>query len=164
MRPEVNWRDEIRLRNLRSTDLAYTLKWRNESRNAFLDTAEITMKEHREWYRRYKVKDSDHVFIIESNGTRVGQMAIYDIAGTDAEFGRMMIDKEQRHQGIAHRAMRLLLANLYDFTLRLVVKTDNSRAIKLYEDCGFRRDTSTHASVRHLVYMIRKPYLPRPSR
>ena len=159
MRPEVDWHDTIRIRNLRATDLSFTLKWRNESRRAFFDMDEITMKEHREWFRKHECKDSEHVFLIEYDGEPVGQMAIYDIVGTDAEFGRLVLDKDHQHCGIAHRAVRLLLANLYDFTLRLTVKRESARAIKLFEDCGFRRDNE--GSVRNILRMVRRPYLPR---
>ena len=110
------------------------------------------MKEHCKWFEQYSKRNNDHAFIIEWNGEPAGQLSIYSVKGKTAEFGRMVLGEKYRGKGIAHLALRILLAYLYDFTLRLVVKAGNKRAIRLYEDCGFH---SQHCR-GGLVYMERE--------
>ena len=51
------------------------------------------MDGHTAWFNEYLTRSDDHMFIIESEGTPVGQIGLYHIADdrTDAEFGRLMI-------------------------------------------------------------------------
>jgi RimJ/RimL family protein N-acetyltransferase len=140
----------IRLRLLAPTDLERTLAWRNrdENRRWFLHAEPIAGEQHATWYRGYAGRDDDFVFIIEDledAGAPIGQVALYriDWGLRVAEFGRLLIgEPSARGKGLGLRATRSML----DFgfgawglhRVHLEVFAHNDRAIRIYEDCGFR--------------------------
>jgi RimJ/RimL family protein N-acetyltransferase len=145
--PLVNGR--VRLRLLEQADLPMTLAWRNQDhiRRWFLTSTVIPEERHRAWWQQYRERDDDFVFVIEDTEQfqrPVGQVALYavDWAAGRAEFGRLMIgDAKAAGLGLA----KLATACLVDTALRrwqlneitLEVRSDNLRAIAIYQACGF---------------------------
>jgi RimJ/RimL family protein N-acetyltransferase len=140
--------DQVRLRLLQSSDLATTLRWRNQDhiREWFFTPDVIAPAQHRAWFDQYRARDDDFVFIIEEMDTRraIGQVALYHIdwAARRAEFGRLLIgEADANGKGFARAATALLVAYaLNELGLRevyLEVFTDNARAIAIYQQCGF---------------------------
>lgn len=140
----------IRLRLLTAADLERTLAWRNrdENRRWFLHSGTIAREQHLRWYQGYSRRDDDFVFVIEDledAGVPVGQVALYriDWDRRAAEFGRLLIGElSARGKGFGLEATLTVL----DFgfgawgldRVRLEVFAHNDRAIRIYQDCGFR--------------------------
>jgi diamine N-acetyltransferase len=138
-----------RLRLLEERDLALTLAWRNQDhiRRWFLTSDPITPEQHQEWFRRYRERDDDFVFVIEETDVlkcSVGQVSVYhvDWSKGSAEFGRLMIGEEQAHgRGLARKVTRRLIDEVLGpwglRELHLECLRENHRALAVYADCGF---------------------------
>jgi diamine N-acetyltransferase len=140
--------DAVRLRLLQPDDLPLTLAWRNQDhiRRWFFYSDKLTPEQHQGWFEKYRQRDDDFVFIIESLelARSVGQVALYGIDWEKrrAEFGRLMIgDPAAAGKGLAQSATRLALQvgieTLGLDEIYLEVFADNSAAIKVYEKAGF---------------------------
>ncbi len=139
----------VRLRLLIETDLALTLRWRNQDhiRRWFFHPDPITPEQHRRWFEQYRERDDDFVFVIEELPARrpVGQVALYhlDWNTSRAEFGRLMIgEPDAAGKGLARAATELTLqitfARLGLRQVYLEVFADNVRARAIYDSCGFQ--------------------------
>ena len=141
---------KVRLRLLEPADLPTTLGWRNQDANRqwFFNSSVISESVHEAWFRDYRDRDDDFVFIIEDteqqNGP-IGQASVYhvDPAGKRAEFGRLVIGEPvARGRGLAREAVNLLARFAFDdlqlSELYLQLKAGNSAAGALYESCGYR--------------------------
>ncbi|MGL4799236.1 MAG: GNAT family N-acetyltransferase [Cellulosilyticaceae bacterium] len=120
--------------------------WRNQTSVAtgFLDQRHITAEQQQVWYKRYKEKDDEEMFMICWQNQMVGALALYGInhAEKKAEFGRMMIGEESaRGKGIAKKAIQLICQYGFEVleleTIELEVFETNTVAYKLYERVGF---------------------------
>lgn len=138
-------RDYVALRPLTEADLPMTLAWRNRDdvRIWFVHSDPITRQQHADWFAAYLERANDVVWIVEANGEPCGQVSLYDITQSQAEFGRMMIGVERwRGNGVGRLACALVteygLCKLGLERVFLRVLTRNIRAICLYEDCGFK--------------------------
>jgi RimJ/RimL family protein N-acetyltransferase len=156
--PIVNGR--VRLRLLRESDLETTRAWRNQDhiRRWFFTSDVISEAQHLAWFEGYRLRDDDFVFVIEETDTirgPVGQAALYhvDWKGKRAEFGRLMIGEPAANRlGLG----RLATAALTRFALTaweldevyLDVLETNTRAIAIYERCGFVVSARAHGSLR----------------
>lgn len=141
--------DGVTLTLLEESDLPTTLAWRNqpEVRHWFLDSSIISPERHREWFRGYRNRDDDFLFVIHDRRTLnrpVGQVGLYRIDWDKrrAEFGRMMIgDLQAQGRGVATAATQCLIR--WAFTvlqlkeLYLEVLPGNQAARRLYDRCGF---------------------------
>jgi RimJ/RimL family protein N-acetyltransferase len=132
------------LRPLVEDDLPITLAWRNREdvRVWFVHSDPITPRQHEAWFRAYQQRADDVVWIVEANNEPCGQVSLYDITSTEAEFGRMMIgDCRWRGNGVGRLACALVtdhaLDNLGLNKVYLRVLTANQRAIQIYLECGY---------------------------
>ncbi len=154
MRPFVD--GDASLRMLVDADLPQTLAWRNhaDSRYWFLSTDEISEDQHRAWFSRYLARSDDYVFIMEVDGRPLAQVSLYGIAAGEAEFGRLLVDPDERGRGLAHRATQLCLRvaaeELALHRLVLEVKGDNEPALRAYHRAGF---AERHRSPDGVVHM-----------
>ncbi|MDI9239197.1 spermidine N1-acetyltransferase [Lysobacter sp. LF1] len=112
--------------------------WFEEPYESFVELEELYRKHiHDQSERRFIVEDASH--------ERVGLVELVEIDQLHrrAEF-LIMISPEQQGRGYARAATRLAIhyafrvLNLYK--LYLLVDVDNARAIRIYEDAGFRRE------------------------
>lgn len=112
--------------------------WFEEPYESFVELEELYRKHiHDQSERRFIVEDAAH--------ERVGLVELVEIDQLHrrAEF-LIMISPEQQGRGYARAATRLAInyafrmLNLYK--LYLLVDVDNARAIRIYEDAGFRRE------------------------
>ncbi|MGE3342153.1 MAG: GNAT family N-acetyltransferase [Vicinamibacterales bacterium] len=139
----------VRLRLLEEADLPMTLAWRNQDhiRQWFLNADLISAEQHAAWFRAYRDRDDDFVFVIEETALLnrpVGQVSLYHVdeqAGR-AEFGRLMIgDEAAAGRGLAREATACLVNGGFVrwglHEIYLDVKDDNAAAIAIYEKCGF---------------------------
>jgi RimJ/RimL family protein N-acetyltransferase len=134
---------EIRLLGL--ADLQATLSWRNreENRRWFINSNIIEWDSHVKWFEFYQKKSDDFVFVIESDGERVGQCAVYgiDLQKKRAEVGRFLAAPDSAGKGYIKRGCQLLIETCWQQlaleSVFLEVLEENVRAIKLYEKLGF---------------------------
>lgn len=112
--------------------------WFEEPYESFVELEELYRKHiHDQSERRFIVEDAAH--------ERVGLVELVEIDQLHrrAEF-LIMISPDQQGRGYARAATRLAInyafrmLNLYK--LYLLVDIDNARAIRIYEDAGFRRE------------------------
>lgn len=147
----------VTLRLLAEDDLPTTLAWRNndDARKWFINSEKIEWENHLKWFNSYKEKPNDLVFIVESEGVRVGQCAAYgiDIATGKAEVGRFLVAPDHSGKGYIKHGCQLLIQVCWEQLslkkLFLEVFENNSRAIHLYEKLGFS-ETSTRDSLKVL--------------
>lgn len=137
----------IRLRPLAEEHLALTLDWRNRDgvRQHFIYSEVLTLESHQGWFRKYRDKTDDFVFVVEDLTTDalVGQVAVYDVNVETgrAEVGRFMVAPEAAGQGKMRCAIEALLILARDrlgvSTAYLEVLDTNPRAARIYEKLGF---------------------------
>jgi diamine N-acetyltransferase len=151
---------KVRLRLLDEADLPRTLWWRNQDhiRKWFFSSGTITEDQHRQWFARYRERDDDFVFVIESTldgHQAVGQVSLYhvDWVGRRAEYGRLMIgESSARGKGLARAATERLLEVAFDdlglHEVYLEVMPDNEPAVAIYRACGFVRESQDERGLR----------------
>lgn len=138
--------DDLILRLLDKKDLPFTLNWRNaeEFRMWFVTTNIISSQEHEKWFEQYQKKENDFIFMVTNTaGSICGQLAIYDIDWENkiGVFGRFLVNPAYSGQGLMKKALLGALKMAKDtFQLKeltLQVKSDNLKAIHIYEAGGF---------------------------
>lgn len=73
---------------------------RPENRARFLSSAEITRDSQLAWTERARNDPTDLTCVAVQGGRPVGMVALYDIAGGSAEYGRIVIDETSRRQRV----------------------------------------------------------------
>ena len=136
----------VALREVTRGDAEALYAWRmdDRSRPMFRSTARVTMDVHRAFMERYfQEGNRDRWFVIESGGRGVGTITLYGFSpdGTRAEWGRLVVDPEQRGHGYGGRALALVIAHARALgvrTLHCEVLEENRVAAGLYQGAGFR--------------------------
>lgn len=137
----------ITLRPLSADDIETVRQWRNRDdvRRWFTNSAPISAEEQQRWFARQDAQPGDFVWIIESPGAdMLGIVSVYglDSVRREAEFGRIIAAPDARGAGHMFSACRTILRHCFDDlelkALRLEVMQDNSAALRLYRQCGFR--------------------------
>jgi len=137
----------VRLRPVREEDLEPLRLWRcDEKATKYLTKIDhITPKKQREWFESDNANQHCYTFAIEETQTlkrMVGSVALYNIDGFFANFGRFLIgDLEARGKGIGSLGTILCLyIGFTELGLKTVtahVHEENTAAIKAYEKGGF---------------------------
>lgn len=143
----------IRLRLLEGSDIELTRTWRNQDhiRKWFVYSEIITEWQQASWFEKYQTLGDDYVYVVEQrteNGWKpVGQISVYAIDHNkkSAEYGRILVgDGAAGGKGLFFEASTLMLdywkTNHQITNFFLEVKSDNDRAIRLYERIGFVRE------------------------
>jgi RimJ/RimL family protein N-acetyltransferase len=121
------------------------LAWRNREnvRKWFRFDKELTLDQHLNWFAGYILKEDDFTFVFEVDSKPVGQFAIYNLdrKSQTAEVGRILLDESCQGKGYATEALAGLVQiaeiHLGCRSVWLEVKSDNARAIRVYQACGF---------------------------
>ncbi|MCG7405984.1 GNAT family N-acetyltransferase [Paenibacillus sp. ACRRX] len=141
------------LRPLTEHDLDQVRSWRNQEhiRIWFQDDHVIEPEQHFNWYERYRTNDSDMMFIAVrlDKEKPIGTAALYRINPYKrrAEFGRVLIgDSESQGQSYGEEIVKAVtqfgLNTLGLQSIELFVKVTNTRAIRIYMNCGYVHDSS----------------------
>lgn len=141
---EIPWGAANVMRTIEERDLETLRRWRNGDRQWFGDVGEITAEKQAAWFAAYLERENDVQFILESAGRPVGTVALYSINEPigEAEYGRLIIDRDARRLGYAVMASGLLLRWAWQTypklsIIRLYVKDSNRAALVLYQRIGF---------------------------
>src|SRR5436305_1500377 len=100
----------VDLRAATADDELLILRWRNEAsvRAASFDTAEISREQHHVWFARMLSDPNCTLFIIEEDGSPIGQVRL-DRAGPDVAEVSIALDPDARGKGIGREALRRLV-------------------------------------------------------
>jgi len=140
---------KVILRPLEKRDLAISLEWLTDpSVNKYLSQGfkDLTMSQEEEWFEYIKDSNRDIVFAIleKESGIHIGNCALHkiDMDKKTCELGIVIGDKEYRDRGYGTDAVKVLTAFAADglelSRISLNVYTYNHRAIKVYENCGYK--------------------------
>lgn len=141
--------DELILREIKESDIEVIRIWRNKEhiRKYFVNSSVISEEQQKGWYRAYKNKGNEMMFIVEEKNNLqrpIGAVALYhiDFHHQSGEFGRLMIgDERARGKGYGKKITKMLCKygfeklSLSDIYLEVFV--DNVAALKIYVDIGF---------------------------
>ncbi len=131
----VSVASSLSLRQANSGDVALLVWLRNDLAPFFISTAPATAEQ------TARLLAASKTYIIERDGERIGSFAFYNLNGTEAEFGRFMVERRLHGLGWGIRAMELAVVCARELgfkSLRLTVRTDNTLARDLYTRVGFR--------------------------
>ena len=133
--------DSIYIRELLKDDIEFLRVLRNRSvnRKNFIYQKEISYESQQIWFNSYLKNFQDYMYSVvrKSDDSIIGFAAIYDINNNEAEFGRLIVDKDKFHLQ----------------KLKLEVFADNIPALKIYEQCGFKEYDRTSLDNRILIKM-----------
>ena len=117
--------EDVFLRPLRRTDI---------------EQLRITPEAQQKWFEDYLLDETTYTFAIEYAGELVGSVALYDIDGGTAEFGRLMVGGS-KGRGIGGKATDAVLRVAFDVLgcseVRAEVSVDNTAALIIYVRLGF---------------------------
>lgn len=119
---------------------------RNRNRKWFVYSKEICMEDQKVWFKEYQRSSNDAMFSVfhKKSGLWIGAVSLYDICAQQAEFGRLLIDKDvvnEKKLGLDTTicACKIGFEQLNLLRIKLEVFTNNIAAIKIYEHSGFVR-------------------------
>lgn len=140
---------KVILRPLNKDDLSRSLAWLTDPLvNKYLSQSfgDLTAKQEEQWFEYIKDSSTDMVFAIleKISGMHIGNCALHKIdkRKKTCELGIVIGEKDYWDRGFGTDAVKTLtgiaLDELEMSKVRLNVYTYNHRAIKVYENCGFR--------------------------
>jgi len=154
--------DSINVRELLKEDIEFLRVLRNKdvNRKNFIYQKEISSEDQQLWFESYSKNTQDHMYSVvrNSDDSLIGFAALYNMKELEAEFGRLIVDKEKYNQpGLG----KLILRHLIDIAkvqfhlnkLKLDVFADNIPALKIYEQCGFKEYDRVNLDNRILIKM-----------
>src|SRR5262249_3745634 len=142
----VAWLEPVSRQDAEQTDaVALLARWRAAAAYAFPAQFRVTLAGTQRWLVKQLLDLADRLlfWVNTTQGTRIGHVGLYRF---DFERRQVEIDNIVRGvagvlPGVMYAAVRALLhwsfASLEMDTLFLRVFSDNLRALKLYERCGF---------------------------
>ncbi len=151
--------DNIELRPLEIGEIEQMRILRNQTRQCFIYSGEISKIAQSAWYEKYLSAPGDYMFSIYYQQQWIGAVALYNIANGEAEFGRLVIDRTKADRGglgvqATRAACRFGFEELDLIRIYLEVFEDNLAARKTYERAGFHYTERTiEKSGRHMAEM-----------
>ena len=154
--------DSIYIRELLKDDIEFLRVLRNRSVNRKTIKRKFLMKVkfYQIWFNSYLKNFQDYMYSVvrKSDDSIIGFAAIYDINNNEAEFGRLIVDKDKYNQpGLGKFILKYLINVARDKfhlqKLKLEVFADNIPALKIYEQCGFKEYDRTSLDNRILIKM-----------
>lgn len=127
------------------SDMESLRELRNECKESFMNTAEISYNDQVRWYyERYLKTENDYIFSIRETPSRelLGFISLYEVNHLSriATMGRLMIDPKHRGKNIAKQAIELIhqFAKILGIeSVRAEVKFSNVPARNLYSSLGY---------------------------
>ena len=142
--------EKVILREIEEENLDLIVKWRNDPEilRWLFSYLPLSKVKERKWYETYLDDETQQIFIIEVNEekTPIGTIGLTDIdyKNQRAELTIIIGEKEYWGKGLGEEALNLLVKFAFnEMNLRKIkalVFSDNDKAIKLYEKCGFVKE------------------------
>ena len=137
---------DVQIRRLEVKDAYTSVAWRND-KDVFRYTGntynhEVTIESELEWIEKVLGNRNEYRCAILADGVYVGNIYLTNITETSAAYHIFIGEKEYWGKGAGKRASILILnhafkdLNIENVTLN--VNADNIRAIRLYNNLGFR--------------------------
>lgn len=137
-----------------------TLRNKDKNRINFIYQKEISHKEQSAWYDSYCKNNTDYMYSIirKSDNALIGFAALYNINHDEAEFGRLLVDKEKYKQsGLGTYILKHLISiakeELRLKKITLEVFSDNIPALTIYNRCGFKAYSRSIINDREIIKM-----------
>jgi RimJ/RimL family protein N-acetyltransferase len=137
--------DGLRLVPIAAEHARTVVGWRmdRDNRTMFLQAATITLASQMVWTAQARADGSDLTCIALHQGAPVGMVALYHMGHDTAEYGRVLVDREQRRRGIGRAISGLLLAHGFARLGLEQIQADclvaNDPGQRLLETIGFTR-------------------------
>lgn len=153
--------DSVVLKPISAKDLEFLRCLRNENRQYFLNNTYITKSDQIKWFKIYKKKDNDRMFILVDGKKKIGMGAIYNIDNKNksAEIGRFVIGAVYQRKGYGGILLRKIQKAAFEELglkkLRASVFSDNKKAISLYKKNGFYRESLDTARNKNVIWMTK---------
>lgn len=129
----------VMLRKIDDADCYQLVEWRNQNRDYFLDSAEITLAEHLRWYEGYLYRPKDQMYIVEVSSRSVGTIGVQLVGTKDFEIQRVMLgDKGLARAGVMSEALAGIFEAYGQGWYSLEVLRVNLDAQRFYAKNGFR--------------------------
>lgn len=141
--------NKVTIRKITEADTAKIVKWRNAPSvmEHFIYRTPLTEEGHLHWYRnRVLTGEVAQFMILDETGEGVGSVYLRDIdpVHKKCEYGIFIGEDSCRGKGIGSAAAKLALNYAFETLglnrVFLRVFADNLRAIKSYENAGFKRE------------------------
>jgi diamine N-acetyltransferase len=138
----------VELTSLRSEDSALLFEWINDRSLVELSAPfrPVSQIEHERWFSQIRERTDVRIFAIREDGRLVGTCQLHSIhpVHRSAELQIRIGAGDARGRGVGREALRQLLRHGFDeldlHRIYLHVFATNERAIRAYEDVGFRRE------------------------
>ena len=140
--------NNVTIRKITEADTAKIVKWRNAPSvvEHFIYRTPLTEEAHLNWFHN-RIETGDVVqFIICDGENEVGSVYLRDIdpVNKKCEYGIFIGEESCRGRGVGSAAARLALDYAFEELklnrVFLRVFADNPRAIKSYENAGFKKE------------------------
>lgn len=133
----------VRLGPLLESELEHVRLLRNQNRERFVFSGEITPEGQRAWYDRYLEAPGDYMFSVYYENRWIGAVSIYEVTDDCAEFGRLLIDRDAAGRSglgvdATKAACEIAFERLGMERIALEVYCDNPAAQITYLKAGFR--------------------------
>ena len=120
------------------------LRNREDNRKFFFSNKEITAESQNKWFEKYLLDKNQIMFAIyeKASSVFVGGICIYDIDGSKAEVGRIIIDR-QKVGGKGYGAEAIKLINAFaksELRLKMTyanIYSTNIASIRSFENGGY---------------------------
>ena len=130
----------VSLRAAEERDLDELRSWKNANRAGFFFQGEITPSMQKDWYKKYRARPDDFMFIVEHAGKKMGCMGMRVKDGGAVDVYNIIAAPGGSGKGFLKAAMATMCSYAADrFTkdIGCLVLKDNP-ATGYYESCGFK--------------------------
>ena len=121
------------LRPLAAADLEAIRRLRNQHRESFFDTAEISAEQQARWFANQQGRAA-RFYVIEEDGNVIGTISVTD-TDRGREIGNLVLDDRYRGRGLMTQAVRELTEPPGDYFAE--VKPGNHQSLAVFERAGF---------------------------
>ncbi len=115
-------------------------KWKNTHRRSFFYQELIEPKQQVKWFRGYRDRADDYMFIVEEDGNPIGCMAFRAEDEKTIDLYNIIRGEEGQHRVTMQSAMYVMLAYIKERFPERKIKCDvlkDNPAVKWYQKCGF---------------------------
>jgi RimJ/RimL family protein N-acetyltransferase len=133
--------DQVSMRSILLSDIEFLRKCKNDHKDFFFYKNEITKEAQLSWFNEFMLKNDDHMFVIEHNGTLIGCIGVRLYQEFADIYNVILGNKAYLGKHIMTFAVEATVAfsNLIYPNVPVRVRVlRNNPAIKWYEKIGFK--------------------------